>query len=85
MKYYLITFPSPHSAMAGQSYLRDKIKFMIMPTLREISSSCGISIRILQEDFLCAQSLMEQSDIKGYKIYAIEGKQIELIFPIEEK
>ncbi len=85
MKYYLITFPSTHSAMAGQSYLREKVKFMIMPTLREISSSCGISIRILQEDFLLAKSLMEQSDIKGYQIYAIEGKQIELIFPTEKE
>lgn len=49
MNYYLLTFVNTHTAMAMQTYLKGKLNFCIMPTLREISNSCGISIKIETE------------------------------------
>lgn len=48
MDYYLITFSNTHTAIAAQKFLTGKIPFLVMPTLREISSSCGISIKITE-------------------------------------
>jgi len=46
MEYYLITFSSTHASMAAQKYLNGKLTYIVCPTLREISASCGISLRI---------------------------------------
>ena len=46
MEYYLLTFKSTHAAMAAQKHLDGKLSYMVCPILREISASCGISLRI---------------------------------------
>ena len=79
MDYYLITFVSTHSAISSQKYLGEKIKITIMPTLREISHSCGISIRIKPEDIEVAKEVMANSSIKDYQIYSIYGAEIKKI------
>lgn len=79
MNYYLFIFHSTHDAIASKQYLEQKIPIMIMPTLREISSSCGISIRVKEEQFEEAKNLMEKGRIRRYKVYAIHGKEVELI------
>lgn len=95
MTYYLITFTNTHTAIAAQKFLTDKIDFCIMPTLREISNSCGISIRINTSscklgnyctEEQTAQSifqLMTQSMIPSnmYQIYYVSNGSIHPLTP----
>ncbi len=79
MIYYVITFANTHSAITTQSHLESFAKVSIMPTLREISAGCGISIRFMPEELehvmtgLKAQGLDEQM-FKVYKISEENGK-----------
>ena len=49
--YYLYTFESTHGAIAAQKLLKDRMQATIMPVLREINASCGISVRIPVEGY----------------------------------
>lgn len=73
MEYYLITFANTNTAMAAQKGLKGKLDFHIMPTLREISGSCGISIKIqpsfLEEAQLLLMELFPASSL--YEFYHI--------------
>ena len=77
-QFYLFTFRSTHSAMEAQKLLKD-CRPIIMPTLRAISSTCGISIRIEEENLLAAQSIIceEPSMSEMVILYLIErvGKE----------
>lgn len=74
--YYSITFQSTHSAIASEKYLSQAIKVRIMPTLREISNSCGISIRIDPKDYEEAKEKMENFTVEDYHIYFVQGKEV---------
>lgn len=60
MEYYLITFANTNTAMAAQKGLKGRLDFHIMPTLREISGSCGISIKIQPSAFEEAKNILCQ-------------------------
>lgn len=60
MDYYLITFANTNTAMTAQRNLKGKLDFHIMPTLREISNSCGISMKIQPDSFALAKELIKE-------------------------
>lgn len=73
MPYYLITFSNTHTAIATQKFLTGKLDFVVMPTLREISNSCGISLKI---PFASLEEIEEKmrlftTDASMYRIYLI--------------
>ncbi|MSS62891.1 DUF3343 domain-containing protein [Velocimicrobium porci] len=88
MSYFLITFANTHTAISTQKFLTGKINFCIMPTLRELSQSCGISIRInlteldetqtLQEMAYPIIKLMDSQSVSSnlYQLYYIQDNQI---------
>lgn len=78
MDYYLITFENTHSAMAAQKYLKDKIDFYTIPTLREISASCGISLKIEAIYFEILKKHIQNFPIDNsmYEVYHITGQGI---------
>ncbi len=78
MEYYLITFSSTHAAIAAQNFLKGKLMFHVMPTLREISNSCGISIRINNVSLEEIKRQMQGFPVgdKMFKIYFIAPNQI---------
>lgn len=45
MIYYVLTFANTHSAILTESHLKSFARVSMMPTLREISAGCGISLR----------------------------------------
>lgn len=73
MDYYLITFSNTHSAIAAQKFLTGKLDFLVMPTLREISNSCGISLKIISASLEQIETYMVQfeSDHSMYNIYLV--------------
>lgn len=56
--YYMLSFRSAHDAMAWERALSGRVPARTMPTLRQVSVSCGISLRVeaahrpLLEEFL---------------------------------
>lgn len=79
MEYYLFAFESTHGAITSKKNLEKEIDLVMMPTLREISSSCGISLRIEPKDLERAKKLMEESGVTGYALYFVCGKEIKRI------
>ena len=71
MKYYILVFESTHKALtAEKTLLAAGIKFDIIPTPKNISSDCGISIRLLPD----AEILKKTEETlagknTGYKVY----------------
>ena len=49
--YYMLTFPTTHDAMAAEKALSPQLPLAVMPTLRQVSASCGISLRIEEADW----------------------------------
>lgn len=66
-------FDSTHAAIAAQRLLNE-VGAAMMPTLRTISASCGMSLRVANEQIERAKQLMADSAIDPalYKLYSIE-------------
>ena len=76
--YWLFAFDSPHAAISAQKLLAS-CGAVVMPTLRSITASCGMSIRIADEQIARAKGLMHDSTIDPalYRLYRVEqeGKE----------
>lgn len=72
-EYYVIAFANTHSAMVADKRLNKKYSIMMIPTLREISAGCGISIKIAPEDIEGVKTEMKNVLFKQsvYKVYAV--------------
>jgi len=68
--YYLAVFESAHQAIAAQQLLQD-LEVVVMPTLREISASCGISLRIKPELAQAAAERLRSSAVTDWRIYRV--------------
>lgn len=75
MKYCLIAFENTHAAMTTEKHLKDLVKISIMPTLREISMGCGISVKFACEDLEKVIEAMKlfPLDKSLYKIYDVSS------------
>ncbi|KNZ43353.1 DUF3343 domain-containing protein [Acetobacterium bakii] len=73
MIYYVITFANTHSAIMTQSHLETYANICIMPTLREISAGCGISIHFLPDEYHNVMTGLNTHglDAKMYTLYKI--------------
>ena len=80
--YYTIAFKSTHYAVAAEKYLSGIINVSVMPTLRSISASCGISLRIEEEDLeKLKDALKMRPDIaENSSLYKADGENVS---PIE--
>lgn len=69
-RFILITFASTHSAMKSEKILAE-MKPIMMPTLRQISSSCGMSLKIAKEHYEKAKLALEEGGITGHKFFDV--------------
>ena len=83
--YYLYTFESTHGAIAAQKLLKGTMQAVIMPVLREINASCGISVRIPVEGYEESLQIMQENMEGDFSLYHIEGKEITCLIKEEEK
>ena len=76
--YWLFAFDSPHAAIAAQRLLSD-CGAVVMPTLRSITASCGMSLRVKDGSIEEAKRIMRESNIDPalYRLYRVEqeGKE----------
>lgn len=77
-RYFLFAFDSPHAAISAQRLLSG-CGAVVMPTLRSITASCGMSLRLRDEAIEQAKGIMRASDISPalYRLYRVEqeGKE----------
>ena len=79
--YWLITFANNHRAMEAERFLAEFVKVTVMPTLREISSDCGMSLRIEAEDGPLVQEKLAllgwpEGSARLYKVTPTSGKPL---------
>lgn len=69
-EYGIVTFESTAHAIRGEKILKDlKLKFKTIPTPREISSSCGLSIRFDLNDLSIVNNIINVNNLAVKGIY----------------
>jgi Protein of unknown function (DUF3343) len=80
--FYILTFNNTHEAMKAESVcLGLKLKVTMMPTPTYITKSCGISLRIGQNDFEPLKGLVQDNKFTYKGIFELKEnvlKQVEL-------
>lgn len=73
MEYGTIAFQNTHTAMQAQAILQNNFSISVMPTLRALSMSCGISVRFLPEDAKEIVAIIERElpDPGSYRICGV--------------
>ena len=68
MNYYIIVFKNTHDAMCAEEKLEKlDVKFRMMPTPTAITQSCGICVRIEDENFI--NKIINEEIIEFKNIY----------------
>lgn len=69
----VVTFESTHHAIAGEKYIKEKgLNTKTIPTPREITASCGLSIKFEIQDLKQIEEIINQHKLKIEGIYSIE-------------
>lgn len=72
-QFYVIVFESTHYAIAAEKLFKDKgYKFDIIPTPRQITHSCGLSIRFIKQDTKDIEKQMKEAKIIIKGIYEMQ-------------
>lgn len=72
---HYIMFPSYNSGLALEALLkREKIKYTIVPTPRELSTCCGISIMYSKEDEDRIKEIVNENSISVVGFHSLESK-----------
>lgn len=76
-KYYIVTFQNTHEAMkAEREALKKQIKVRVFPTPTFITKSCGISLKVDDENILNIIKLIRSENIKVKEIFVRDGDTI---------
>ncbi|HPF21151.1 MAG TPA: DUF3343 domain-containing protein [Syntrophomonas sp.] len=88
-EFYLFTFVSTSHALQGERILKaQQAEFIMIPTLREISASCGLSIKIRPENLAQYRQIFLDHRVKAENYYHVrkDGKQYMIkAFPFNTK
>lgn len=70
---YIVSFNSTHHAIrTDKIFSENKVTSMTLPTPREITASCGISIRFLYEDIEKVKKIIDNSEVDYKGIFKIQ-------------
>ena len=70
---YIVSFNSTQYAMRADKLIRENnITSTTLPTPREITASCGISIRFLNDDLDKVSSILKDNSVEFKGIYHIK-------------
>ncbi len=76
--YYLLVFSNAHAALSAERSLMSRLPVRVVPTLRQISASCGISLRVEEGDYSELALALGQGAVEAgaYRLYRVEGPQV---------
>jgi hypothetical protein len=76
--YAIFTFTSTSQALKAERVLKNSsVEFLMMPTPRQISTSCGLAVKAALDQLQFYQEILLNNDIQiegAYQITTIEGK-----------
>ena len=76
-KYYIVTFQNTHEAMkAEREAIKSGIKLIVIPTPTYITKSCGISLKIEEENIQNIIKLIKSESIKVKEIFIRNGESV---------
>ena len=79
-KYYIVTFQNTHEAMkAERESIKKQIKVIVIPTPTYITKSCGISLKIEEENIQSIFNLITLENIKVKEIFLRDGESVKVI------
>jgi hypothetical protein len=71
--YALFTFGSTSHALKAETVLKEMdAAYIIMPTLREISASCGLSVKVCLEDVEPYYDKLANSNVVIQNVYHVQ-------------
>lgn len=72
-EFSLFTFVSTSHALKAEKILKKyNAEFIMIPTLREISSSCGLSIKIAPEYLEQYRMVLQENNVTVEQIYHVQ-------------
>ncbi|MCJ7691692.1 MAG: DUF3343 domain-containing protein [Clostridiaceae bacterium] len=79
-KYYIVTFQNTHEAMkAEREAIKKQIKLIVIPTPTYITKSCGISLKIEEENIKNIIELIKSETIKVKEIFIRNGETVKIM------
>ena len=79
-KYYIVTFQNTHEAMkAERETIKEKVKVVVIPTPTYITKSCGISLKIEEENIQSIIKLVKSENIKVKEIFMRDGESVKVM------
>jgi hypothetical protein len=85
--FYIFTFDSTQQAMRCEKELKEKgFRVRIIPTPREITASCGLSLRFEKMDQGLIQDKVRKQGLEIMGIYRVEKEGLKKrVFPLNEE
>jgi len=79
-KYYVVTFQNTHEAMkAEREAIKNQIKVVVIPTPTYITKSCGISLKIQEENIQSIIELIKADSIKVKEVFVRDGESVKVV------
>lgn len=84
-EYFFLSFDSTNYALKAESYLKNnEFSITVMPTPREVSESCGLSIKLNSGGIEKIKEYIGQGEIKVKGIYRLKkengARKVEKIY-----
>jgi hypothetical protein len=77
--YCVFTFGSTSHALKAETCLNNiEASFIIIPTLREISASCGLSIKMYCDDMESYYNTLQEHSIQVDAVYSVKKNENKL-------
>lgn len=77
--FYLLAFYSTSHSIQAEKILKDQFAILMMPTPRELTNDCGLSIKFLSKNFEEIKDFVYQMnipcDLYSMSLKKIEGKR----------
>lgn len=71
-KFYVVSFDSTHHAIKGEKILKDSgYNIRVIPTPREVTASCGLSIKFEEKDLGKIQTIIGNNELSIKGIFEI--------------
>lgn len=71
-EFYVIVFDSTHHAIQTEKRLKEKFHIATIPTPREITASCGLSIKFSANEFQTMMEELNRDAEEKFKVFKIE-------------
>ncbi len=85
--FYIFTFDSTQQAMRCEKEMKaEGFAVRIIPTPREITASCGLSLRFEKQDQAVIQEKVDRQGLEILGVYRVEKEGLKKkVFPIEKE